>query len=385
MRYSESFLDYYLLCERHNNVSASVNQNVKKITKDLADSFRTNLAPNLKATFGKLSTDYEYIVAGLLWLSNYAKSKNKKVQFVFSEEVDVKIKKYSTPVKVTVQMAEEAEGIRGFFDGESDPPELSIQLDMYDFEPDAPLYQFKGLIREFQTYLSHELMHCYQYLSKQNYSPTENTLATEKIPHRFSYLVYILKYSEIEAVLMSAYNQYRRLKHEGWSYLTCLLRVLDYTISSEDNTIPNKELTPDYLTWKYMQYDAFDDNFILKYVLACALPKTRFYSLCASDKVYQKYAKGVSVRRTSTIKKYIDKIYDLLIAAYNSKTYQWIRQAFFLVGNTESLKSICRSDRKSMVAYSRIRYKNFDTSDKVYDEEEDTIVAHGRPDNLTEP
>ena len=48
MLISESFKDYYLLCERHNNVSASVNQNVKQIIQSLADHIKKNFAVDLE-------------------------------------------------------------------------------------------------------------------------------------------------------------------------------------------------------------------------------------------------------------------------------------------------------------------------------------------------
>lgn len=373
------FLDYYLLCERHNNVSASVNQNVKLIIKALVKSLKKNLGEKLTKSYGQISTDYEYIVAGLDYLSKYAKQKNREVQLVFEKDIDVKIKYYTKNVHVLITLVDGDDGIHGDFSYEGKKPEINIQLSMFDIESNEKLYKFVGIIRNLQNYLAHELMHCYQYLSKSNFIEKEHTLASEKIPNSFSFIKYYLESNEAESVMISAYTQFKRQKRNNVSYLKCLLRIIDFAISPIKNELDNNNLNPIYLDKKYKEAKDLDDAFILRCFLGFLLPKSRFYSLCSTDEDYLQYVSKLNVDNLKQRKHLIDKIYDLLEEKFLDEAYSYIPQAFYLIADKESLNKLCTSNQYAKSVYDRILNADFTDSDNVYDEEEDTVV-HGRPD-----
>lgn len=350
--------------------------------RELATDLREKLGKTLERDYGHLKSDYEYIIAGLNWLSFYAHKKGRDTQFVFGKTLDIKIRKVAYPVDFTIMLADETDGVHGIFTYKKDKMQIGIQMEMVDLDSPNQLYNYVGIIRMLQSYLGHELMHCYQYISKINHREKAYSLAADKIPQNFSYLYYFLQPNELEAVAMSAYTQYRRLKKRGWSYLTCLLRTLDYTLSSIDNKIENKDLTPFYLTQKYILGGEFENLFLMKYMLGVYIPRSRFYSLCEKDENYETF---VDKLKTTTIVKrklFIDKIYEFLENILDTAApYRYIKQAFYLIGNTISLGNICKSTEYAIVAYKRIATTDFSDKDKTYDEEEDTVV-HGRPDTL---
>lgn len=372
--------EYDILCERHNNVSASINNNVRLIIKELVADLKEKLGPTLERDYGQISTDYEYVIAGLNWLSFYAHEKNRKTQYVFSKKLDIKIKNNSRPVEVTIMLADDCDGVHGMFTHDNDKLEIWIQMEMIDLDSPEGLYNNVGIVRMLQTYLGHELMHCYQYITKNNYNLKQYSLAAEAIPKKFSYLYYFLQSNELEAVAMSAYTQYRRLKRRGWTYLVCLLRTMDFALSNLDHKRANKRLTPQYLRRKYINGGEDENFFILKYMLAIYIPQSRFYVLCSNDKNYKSFVALLKKKNIETRKNLIDKIYNFLEKILKSKNpYNYLKQAFYLVGNSESFSNICKSTNYTMDAYNKMTTKNFSTADAVYDEEEDT-VTHGRPD-----
>lgn len=372
----KNFLNYFYLVERHDNVATSVNKNVKNIIKALVEDFKTKLKKNLTEVYGNLVTDYEYVVGGLTYLTDYAIANNREVQYVFEKIVDIKIKHYRKQVKVLITLAKECNGIHGEFNHENENlPEINIQLDFIEIKEKQDFYRYKGVIRMLQSYLAHELMHCYQYLSKNNYEVGKINQSGDKIPNSFSYIPYYLKSSEIESKLMSAFSQFKRDKKH--SFFAHLMRLLDYDLSTSDNTRNDLDLTPEYLKNKYTKLNDLNDLFVFDYVLGVFLPKSRFYSLCSNDKSYRNYLKTLDIDDLKRRKIIIDKIYDLLEEKFLDENYSHIQHAFFLVGNKQSLNKLCSSTKYTSSVYQKILNENFVDDDKIYDEEEDTVV-YGR-------
>ena len=372
MQLYNSFLNYYLLCEKHGNVKQSVHGNVKTIIKSIAQDFKTKLGQNIVKKFGNLRTDYEYLVAGLNYLSDYAQSKGRATQYVFKKDIDIKIRSYSHKVTVLIMLALDCDGVHGQFTHDDD------NLDMIKLSSDK-LYEQVSVIRRLTSYLSHELMHCYQYLSKQNFIDNEVTEASESIPNSFSFLLYYLASNEVEAVLMSAYTQLKRMKRSNITYLNHLLRLIDFNISTVDNEIDDNKLTPQYLSEKYKKANDLNDLFVLEYFLGVMLPKTRFYSLCKSDQNYQNYISILNLGDLKTRYKIIEQIYSFLENKFSDKEYNYLPQAFYLISNKDSLNKLCSSTKYAQDIYQKITNGNFIEQDSAYDEEEDTIV-YGRPD-----
>ena len=379
MKLYQSFLDYYLLCEKHGNVSQSVNGNVKLIIKSIVKDFKEKLGKQLSKKYKDLRTDYDYLVAGLSYLSKYAQSKSKATQFVFKKDVDIKIRSYSSKVTILVLLALECDGVHGQFTHDNGNLEIDIQLDMIKLANDTKLHDQVGIIRRLQSYLAHELMHCYQYLSKTNFIDNENTEASENIPNSFSFLLYYLSSNEVEAVAMSAFSQLKRMKRSNVSYLNHLLRLIDFNISTVDNKIDDNQLTPQYLSEKYKKADDLNDLFVLDYFLGVMIPKTRFYSLCKNDQTYTDYISTLDIVDLKERNKLIEQIYSFLEDKFKDKEYNYLPQAFYLISNKDSLNKICSSTEYAKEVYQKITSGNFVDQDTTYDEEEDTIV-YGRPD-----
>lgn len=372
------FLDYWMICERHSNVSQSINQNVKTIMKSMVEKFKEDFGQELTNLYGQITTDYEYLVGGLAYLSEYAKKKQRNAQFVFKKTIKVRIKNFSQLINVLVILVDETDGVNGEISYDKDIPEISIQIKMFELNKNEKLYSKTSIIRRLQINFSHELMHCYQYLSKNNYTKTkEPTLAVEKIPNSFSYIVYYLNKSEMESVLMSAFTQYKRLKRKEVGFIKCLLRIIDFGISPIENDLKPDNLNPEYLDKKYRKANDLDDLFLLRYFLGVAVPKSRFYVLCSNDKEYRKYIESLDIKDLEKRKEIIDKTYNLLEEKFLDKNYTHIPQAFYLVGNKESLNKLCTNTKYTQLVYDKIYEENFFESDGIYDEEEDTII-HGR-------
>ena len=379
MKLYSNFLNYYLLCERHNNVQQSVNKNVKVIMKSLVKDFKEKLGDKLIEKFGQLKTDYEFLVAGLSYLSDYAQNKNRAVQFVYKNDaVEVTIRSHSAKAKVLIILALECDGVHGRFSHDNGP-EIEIQLDMIKLTSGSKLSEQVSIIRRLQTYLAHELMHCYQYLSKQNFIDNEVTEASEAIPHSFSFLVYYLALNEVEAVLMAAYTQFKRMKRSNITYLNHLLRLIDFNISTVDNDIDDNQLTPQYLSEKYKKASDLNDLFVLDYFLGIMAPKTRFYQLCKKDPNYESYVSALNLDELKERNKIIEQIYHFLEEKFSDKEYQYLPQAFYLISNNESLNKLCSSTEYAKEVYKKITNGEFAEQDVAYDEEEDTVV-YGRPD-----
>lgn len=376
----QSFLSYYLLCERHNNVSYSVNHNVALIIKSIAKHFRDNLADELAEICEDLRTDYDYLFAGLYYLKVVAEENKRNVQLVFRRNIDFKVKSFVQKVKVTILLVDENDGVHGMFDyNNGDVPEINIQLEMRDI-PDSDEHSIQyAFIRKFQIYLSHELMHCYQYLSKNNFIERENTEASEAIPNSFSYIVYFLSHNEIESNLMSAWSQYKNGRKKGMTFCNQILRILDFYISDKETGADKNHYTPQYLHQKYIEADDLNDLFCLDYILGVYIPQSRYYNACKQDENYVKYLSTLNANDLKERLKTLEEIYNFLEEKFSDKNYHHIPQAFYAISNKESLNKLCTSTEYTQSIKSKIANDDFADDDNVYDEEEDTIV-YGRPD-----
>lgn len=341
--------------------------------------FQVKYKEQLNEMFEDLRTDYDWILAGLYYFKSIAEMQNRNVVRVFQQEVDIKIKSFKTKANVTILLVDEAENMHGMFDYEGKIPQIAIQLEMRDIPDSDNEEDQHSLIRKFQVYLSHELMHCYQYLSKNNFIERENTSASEAIPYSFSYLVYFLSSNEIESNAMSAQSQFKKGKKQGVTFCNQLLRIIDFHISDKENMIDKLHLTPQYLAEKYKKFNDLNDLLCLDYILGVFIPSSRFAGLCKMDKNYVKYIATLNVSDLKKRMQIIEQIYNFLEEKFSDKNYQHLPQAFYLISNKDSLNKICSSTDYASQVYEKIIDGNFTDNDRIYDEEEDTIV-YGRPD-----
>ena len=373
-----SFLSYYLLTERHANVSQAVNNNVKLILKELANEFRTKYKKILDKICKGLSTEYDWILAGFYMFKQFMLQDEKDAELLFEKEIQMKVKNYTKKMKIGILLVDESEGIHGAFIPEDN--EINVQLDFNEVPESEDRVVQNSIIRKLQVYLAHELMHAYQYISQHNFvKPRPRTDASEAIPHSFSYIVYFLSSEEIEANLMSAFSQFKKHRKEGITYCNQLLRLIDFNISTVDNGEDKNHFTPQILQKKYKDADDLNDLFCLDYILGVYLPKSRFYTWVKNDRNYQLYVRKLDVDNLEARMNVIDEIYNFLEEKFHDNKYDHLGQAFHLVANFDSLNKMYSSTEFARSIQKKIENNDFTDEDAVYDEEEDTVV-YGRPD-----
>ena len=347
--------------------------------KSMIKSFKEGLGEELREMCEDLRTDYDYLSAGLYYLRSYTEQAGENKQLVFDDIIEFKVRSSKQKVRIIILLVDESEGIHGNFDYEGKIPTVAIQLEMSEIPDSDDRNDQQYLIRKFQTYLAHELMHAYQYFSKNNFIERENTEASEAIPNSFSYIIYFLSHNEIESNLMGAFSQYKKGKRNDMTFCNQLLRTIDFLISDKETGVDKNHYTPQYLHEKYTKVNDLNDLFCLDYILGVYIPHSRFYKFCVQDKDYKEYVSSLNIKDLKARMNILEEIYNILEEKFGDKSYQYLPQAFHLVSNKESLNKLCTSTEYAEAIKKRITDKDFTDKDNVYDEEEDTVV-YGRPD-----
>lgn len=381
-----SFKNYYQLNERQNDIANSVNTNVKAIIKSLLNDFKAKLDNNIKAQFKDIKTDYEYLYAGLYITSNKALDNNKNNYIFFNKPIDIKFRNRTIKLPIKFIIALDKEGaVDGAFttDTNEENPEIDIYIDPIDLTSD--IKNKVSIIRSLANDLSHELNHCYQWLSKNTYTKGKAELAVDNIPG-FSSLVYYTTQSEIESICSSAYTIYKS-KGKKVSFFNILLRFIDHAISpieNQEEDDPNYDplfdykLTTDFLTNKYKKHNDYDDLFVMQYWLGCALLETRYYKLIASDSRYKEYIKAINKKELKQIVEIIHEIYNIIEKRFLDKTYN-AQAAYNTMRKKKTILQLVSSIDNAKSILDKIKNNRFTQDEYISDEEEDEIIK-GRPD-----
>lgn len=374
-----NFKRYFVLNERHNNVADDINKNVKLFVKELANHFKTEYSPIIYSTFDNINTDYQYIIAGLSLISDYALRNKKDSYLIYNKNFDIKIKNRKVTLPIDIQLiVDNDEAVKGSFslDKNEQNPRISIQLDTIELYENS-INKSTYIVRTLINTLSHEVNHCYQWLSKKNYNKGEVQMM-KTLPKGFSFLVYYIKQSEIESVCSSAYSLYKN-KGKKIPYLNVLLRLIDFSLSSVDNDIDDYKLTLNYLSKKYNKLHDFDDLFVLKYFIGCALPKTRYYKLVADNNSFKAFVQSLNRNDLNKLADTLDEIYSFVDDKASDKSFN-TAAAFNLLKQKDSLKHLLSSSKNAKDVLNQIKNNDFDSIDTtIYDEEEDEVIK-GRPD-----
>lgn len=381
-----SFKNYFQLNERQNDIANSVNTNVKAIIKMLVNEIKAKLDNDIKSQFKDIKTEYEYLYAGLYIISNQALDDNKKELAFFNKSVDIKFRNRTIKLPIKFIIAVDKEGaVDGAFttDENEQNPEIDIFIDPVDLTSD--IRNKVSIIRSISNDLSHELNHCYQWLSKKTYTKGKIASNADNIPG-FSSLVYYTTQSEIESICSSAYTIYKS-KGKEVPFLNMILRFIDHAISpveNQDDDDPNYDplfdykLTTEFLTKKYKKLKDLDDLFVMRYWLVCALPETRYYKLVASDSRYKEFVKSINIKELKQIVEIIHEIYNIIEERFLDKEYN-ATAAYTLMRKKSTRNELVSSVDKAKAILYRIKNNKFVSNDTIQDEEEDEVVK-GRPD-----
>lgn len=381
-----SFKNYFQLNERQNNIANSINTNIKSIIKLLIDNFKAGLDSEIKNKFKGIKTDYEYLYAALYIASEYAIENKQSTLIFFNKIVDIKFRNQSIKLPIKLNIALDKEGaIDAEFsvDANEKNPEINVYIDPIDLTSDIKIKV--SIIRRLINDLSHELNHCYQWLSKKTYTKGKVASNVDNIPG-FSSLVYYTMQSEIESICSSAYAIYKS-KGKKISFLNMILRFIDHSISSIDNQDeddPNYNplfdyyLTTDFLTNKYKKHNDYDDLFVMQYWLACALPETRYYKLVANDLQYKKFIKSINVKELKQIVKIIYEIYNIVEKRFLDEEYNSVA-AYNFIRKKNTRNKLVSSVANAKIILDKIKNNKFTDKDAIQDEEEDEVIK-GRPD-----
>lgn len=364
-----------LLTERHNNVANDINSNVKRLLKDFVAHIKETYGEIIEEEYDDVKTDYDYIVACIQLASHAVLEKNRKELPIFSTNFEVSIRNRKTTLPVIIVAHNEKDKtIAGGFstDDNEDDPEIVIYLCAHNIV-NTNIEQGRKIVNNLVKTLSHEITHCYQWMSKSNYQKGE--AAESVLPQGFSYVVYYIKQSEIEAVCSSAYSYYKKRK-KSMSYMNALCRVIDFALSEKDNDISDDELTPTYLQKKYKKNDEVSNEFMFNYFMSAGVTKTRYYKLIASESDYKEAVSNTEDTDHEEIKNVLDDIFSIASKQFDSNPDFNAGTAYWLLSNKESARKLYTSLDYALSVLDQIKTNDFGDTE-VVDEEEDNVV-HGR-------
>lgn len=367
------------LNERHNNVSMDINSNVKRLIKEFVSYIKQNYGEVITEEYADIKTDYDYITACIQLASQAVIEKNLGSIDLYITDFDIKIRNRSLelPIVIIVQNGDNNTISGGFSTDENEnDPEIVIYINANNVSI-TDIKQGRNVVMNLIKTFSHEIAHCYQYISKQNYVKGE--ASSSNVPQGISYVVYYLKQNEIEAVCSSAFSVYKSRKQK-MSYLNALCRTIDFALSETDNRISDNDLTPTYLQKKYQKHSENANLFMLNYFLKEGIKNTRYYKLVANEEDYKNAVSSLKDIDYDELKSVIDDIFNELVRHSEDEDYD-TASAYWLVSSKKSTEKLYTSLEYALGVLDQIKWDDPDDPfiGDAPDEEEDCIV-HGRED-----
>ena len=362
------------LNERHNNVANDINSNVKRFLKHFVSFIKNRHGEIIEDEYTEIKTDYDYIIACLQLASGAVIERNLNELVLFSTKFNVSIRNRSIELPITITIHnDDNQSISGGFsiDENENDPQIDLFVYAKSFE-NSSIEQCRVYVLKLVKTLSHELAHCYQYLSKENYEKGE--ARESQIPQGFSYIIYYIKQPEIEAECSAAYTYWKKRK-KSLNYVNSLCRTIDFSLSPSDNDISDDELTPTYLQKKYTKNEEISNLFMLNYFLAEGIKNTRYYKLVANDESYKKAVNNIKNVDYKEMRSILNDIYDTIENKFEDPNFD-TATAYWLVSSKKSLGLLLSSMEYALNVLDQVKANEFDSVVQA-DEEEDTIV-HGR-------
>lgn len=367
------------LDERHNNVSMDINSNVKRLIKEFVSYIKQNYGEVIAEEYDDIRTDYDYITACIQLASQAVIEKNLGSIDLYVTDFNVEIRNRSLelPIVIIVQNGDNNTISGGFSTDENEEqPEIVIYINANNVSI-TDIEQGRNVVMNLIKTFSHEIAHCYQYISKQNYVKGE--ASSSNVPQGISYVVYYLKQNEIEAVCSSAFSVYKSRKQK-MSYLNSLCRTIDFALSETDNRISDNDLTPTYLQKKYQKHSENANLFMLNYFLKEGIKNTRYYKLVSNEEDYKEAVNSLKDIEYDELKSVIDDIFDELVKHSEDEDYD-TASAYWLVSSKKSTAKLYTSLEYALGVLDQIKWDDPDDPfiGDAPDEEEDCVV-HGRED-----
>lgn len=376
-----SFKQRFYLNERHNNIANDIKNITSKVIRDFADYFKSNIGNDIQANRDKIglrrtgpTTDYECIIIALKLAAQYIQKSGGRTLDLYNKEFNFKFRNRTIKIPVNIILSNEDDNIisGGFsVDKDENNPEITVYINAIDVDEYSPK-ECIGVVTNIIKTLSHEITHCYQYLSKNNYIKGKSEESA--LPEGFSYIIYYLQPNEIQAVISSAYSIYKA-KKQKLSFLTALLRTIDYGISETDNDISSFKLTCQYLKEKYIKYNEYSNLFMLNYILKYGIKNTTYYKLVSNVKEYREYVKSITGDDLEEIKKILDEIYNTMEDKFLDEDYN-TEGVYYLLRQKSTIKKMLSSINGAKEVLEQVKSGQIDN---ISDEEEDQVI-HGRPD-----
>lgn len=376
-----SFKQRFYLNERHNNIANDIKNITSKVIRDFADYFKSNIGNDIQANRDKVglrrtgsTTDYECIIIALKLAAEYMQEIGSRTLDLYNKEFNFQFRNRSIKVPVNIVLSNEDDNIisGGFsVDEDENNPEIKIYIDAIEVD-NKESRQCVDIVTNLIKTISHEVTHCYQYLSKTNYIKGKSKESS--LPEAFSYIIYYLQQNEIEAVLTSAFAVYKNKKNKI-NYFQSLLRSIDFAISETENDISSLKLNCQYLANKYKKHEEYSNLFMFNYIMKYGIKDSRFYQLVISNKDYKEYVSTLS-SDIKEIKSIIDEIYKVAEEKFLDEDYD-TAGIYWLLRSKKTMKLMLSSVNGAKQVLEQVKSDNVGSAQ---DEEEDEIV-HGRPEH----
>lgn len=377
-----SFKSRFLLNERRNNVANEINSNTKRLLKDFANYLKDNLENSIKDNAERIglgdlrqTSDNDFIIVGMKLGAEFLLDNGGRTLDLYNKEFDIKIRNRRITIPVTISLSNQENNLIGggfSVDQNEQNPEIAIYIDALEVDMREGRAALNSIVMKLVKSISHEVMHCYQYLSKNNY--IKGSAKESQVPESFSYIVYYLQQNEIEAVLSSAYSIYKQ-KHKNLTYLQALLLVIDFAISATENEVKSKDITIKHLIDKYTKHKEKANIFMLNYILKIGIKNSRYYSLISRFDEYKKYVATLD-NNLKNIKEIIDEIYNIAEEKFESDDYE-MPAIYWLLRKRSTIYKMVSSEEGARQILEQVKTGKI----KIMAEEEEDEIIYGRPES----